>query len=248
VATLSPDTALKRFVRRTTPAPIYALARRLLLTREARRFRDACAAHGDIGRMVDDALASLYFRPDQKRAEIVALLEIVRGLGARRICEIGGRMGGSLALFAQVAAPDAELLSIDIAYLPGQQQALAAFASRRQHIMCLAADSHAERTSRWMNDWLAGDRLDVLFIDGDHSFAGVSDDFARYAPLVRPGGIVAFHDIHPDSNTRHGVKTAADTGEVPRFWQSIKPDYARVSEFIEDPDQDGCGIGVVYLR
>jgi len=39
------------------------------------------------------------------------------------------------------------------------------------------------------------DGVDVLFIDGDHSYAGIIADWLLYAPLVRPGGIVAFHDM-----------------------------------------------------
>jgi len=37
-------------------------------------------------------------------------------------------------------------------------------------------------------------RLDVLFIDGDHSYEGVLADWLLYSPLVKTGGIVAFHD------------------------------------------------------
>ena len=33
--------------------------------------------------------------------------------------------------------------------------------------------------------------IDFLFLDGDHSYEGVRRDFENYAPLVRPGGIVA---------------------------------------------------------
>jgi hypothetical protein len=36
--------------------------------------------------------------------------------------------------------------------------------------------------------------LDVLFIDGDHSYEGVLTDWLLYSPLVRKRGIVAFHD------------------------------------------------------
>jgi len=35
---------------------------------------------------------------------------------------------------------------------------------------------------------------DLLFIDGDHSYEGVKQDWVMYSPLVRKGGIVAFHD------------------------------------------------------
>lgn len=34
----------------------------------------------------------------------------------------------------------------------------------------------------------------VLFVDGDHSYEGVTRDIIHYAPRVVPGGIIAFHD------------------------------------------------------
>jgi predicted O-methyltransferase YrrM len=36
--------------------------------------------------------------------------------------------------------------------------------------------------------------LDVLFIDGDHSYEGCSSDLKAWLPFVKPGGWVAFHD------------------------------------------------------
>lgn len=36
--------------------------------------------------------------------------------------------------------------------------------------------------------------LDFLFIDGNHSYESVLCDFLLYYPLVKPGGVVAFHD------------------------------------------------------
>jgi predicted O-methyltransferase YrrM len=37
--------------------------------------------------------------------------------------------------------------------------------------------------------------VDLIFIDGDHSYEGVKQDFEIYAPLVRSDGLIAFHDI-----------------------------------------------------
>jgi predicted O-methyltransferase YrrM len=37
-------------------------------------------------------------------------------------------------------------------------------------------------------------QVDLLFIDGDHAYGSVLTDWLLYHPLVRPGGIVAFHD------------------------------------------------------
>jgi hypothetical protein len=41
-------------------------------------------------------------------------------------------------------------------------------------------------------------RLQLLFIDGDHSIAGCRYDFENYAGRLVPGGILAFHDYDPE--------------------------------------------------
>ncbi|MEO0196406.1 MAG: class I SAM-dependent methyltransferase [candidate division WOR-3 bacterium] len=45
---------------------------------------------------------------------------------------------------------------------------------------------------------LGNSKLDFLFIEGNHSYEGVKMDFEMYFPLVRKGGIIAFHDIVKD--------------------------------------------------
>lgn len=80
--------------------------------------------------------------------------------------------------------------------------------------------------------------VDFLFLDGDHSYDGVRRDFADYVDLVRPGGIVALHDIHPHSR--------GWGGEVPKFWNEIRERY-RQTELIANPTQDGYGIGVIWI-
>jgi len=66
----------------------------------------------------------------------------------------------------------------------------------------------------------------------------VRRDFELYSPLVRAGGLIAFHDIvdgRPDY-----------VGGVPEFWKSVKTPDAR--ELVEDPRQGGWGIGVFPVR
>jgi len=38
-------------------------------------------------------------------------------------------------------------------------------------------------------------KVDLLFIDGDHSYEGALSDWRLYAPLLAPGATVAMHDI-----------------------------------------------------
>lgn len=42
----------------------------------------------------------------------------------------------------------------------------------------------------------------LLFIDGDHSYEGVSTDLSHWLPFVKPGGVVCLHDC---SDTHPGV-------------------------------------------
>jgi len=73
----------------------------------------------------------------------------------------------------------------------------------------------------------------------------VTLDFEMYAPFVRTGGVIAFHDIVPDYWTRYGTKTRSFTGEVPQFWARLKQTWPSAQEFVVDPEQDGFGIGVL---
>ena len=41
-------------------------------------------------------------------------------------------------------------------------------------------------------DW--GNPIDLLFIDGDHSYEGVKRDWELFIPHVKPFGVVVFHD------------------------------------------------------
>ena len=85
---------------------------------------------------------------------------------------------------------------------------------------------------------LGGVSLDLLFIDGDHSYEGVRDDFRGYRGLVAPGGLIAFHDIVEDRGGRLW------SGGVPALWQQVKPHFPHW-EFIQNPGQESFGIGVV---
>jgi predicted O-methyltransferase YrrM len=57
--------------------------------------------------------------------------------------------------------------------------------------------------------------LDILFIDGDHAYVSVKRDYELYSQLVRPGGLVAFHDIK-DTNFHRRLGCQVST-----FWSEL---------------------------
>jgi predicted O-methyltransferase YrrM len=121
----------------------------------------------------------------------------------RVLVEIGSRFGGSFyALASHVGAP-LTAISIDLPGgpwgIPGTDESLMKVASdlRGQDIDAhvLLGDSHDSDTVNRLTHVLAGRPIDVLFVDGDHRLAGVAADLSLYPPLVRPGGLVAVHDV-----------------------------------------------------
>ena len=67
-------------------------------------------------------------------------------------------------------------------------------------------------------DWTLA--IDLIFIDGDHSYEGVKRDWELFLPHVKPFGIVVFHDTMWDLPPFKG-KARADMG-VPRFVDELR--------------------------
>jgi predicted O-methyltransferase YrrM len=239
--------ALRAVADRILPGWTRSWRARRWLSREAARIQRLRESQPPLEVLLDAVMSSAAFRPQQRTGEILPLLRLLAKEPPRRMLEIGGCRGGTLLLFSSVCEPRARLLSVDLAYSRAQMQVAPLLGGAQQEVACLAADSHAPTTRDRVREWLRGEPLDFLFIDGDHSFEGVAQDLEMFAGLVRPEGIIAFHDIVADALTRHGVASASCSGEVPRFWRSLKERGPTVTEFVDDPDQDGMGIGVIRL-
>jgi predicted O-methyltransferase YrrM len=180
---------------------------------------------------------------NQRRSEIVTFLEWTREAAPRRLCEIGVEGGGTHLLFKR-ALPQIELtVGVDL-YVRRKQQ-LRCFAPKGQVSILIDGSSYDPKTVARVSEALGDTRLDLLFIDGDHSFAGAAQDFQLYRRFVRRGGIIAFHDIVPDSFARTGHRTRTYVGEVPELWRQLRAQYPDHREFVESWNQDGYGIGAI---
>ena len=73
--------------------------------------------------------------------------------------------------------------------------------------------------------------VNLLHIDGFHTYEAVKEDFETWLPKMEQNGVVIFHDIH----VRH-----ADFG-VFKYWAELKKKYSTI-EFV-----GSYGLGVVFL-
>jgi predicted O-methyltransferase YrrM len=201
----------------------------------------------------------------QNPRELRPFLELVAQHPPRVVVEIGTAAGGVFHALAQLASQDALLASIDApveSYGGGAGEMdraaasmLEAMTGPLQRVRLIRDRSFHYSSLLELKQFLGDQPIDLLFIDGDHSYGGVHADFAMYAPLVRPGGLIALHDIctTPDNSGR-GF-------DVAMFWGELRARH-QTREFIDGDAvpgliaQDGVrledrrpmafGIGVVY--
>jgi predicted O-methyltransferase YrrM len=112
-------------------------------------------------------------------------------------------------------------------------------------MVLLRGNSHDGETLEAVKRSLQGNPIDVLFIDGDHTYEGVRADFATYSQLVSPGGLVGLHDIVPEDGQQFpGVRVQA--GGVPGYWNELRQSHEHL-EFVEDWNQGAFGIGAIRI-
>ena len=73
--------------------------------------------------------------------------------------------------------------------------------------------------------------IDILHIDGTHTYDAVREDFFRYLPKMAENGVILLHDV---------AVLKPDFG-VFKFWQEISQDYETINF------SHSSGLGVIFL-
>jgi predicted O-methyltransferase YrrM len=159
------------------------------------------------------------------------------------IVEIGTHRGGTMELWGRLATH--RFVTIDLPDGFGGGLSLAAmtardddFAQRFPHLRSIRGDSHSPATVAQLREHLGSSPIDLLFIDGDHTYSGVQQDVEAYAPLVRPGGVVALHDV-----TCAPARCLVDRVDVPQYWADLSVPDKQV--FSVHAEWGGIGAWVV---
>ena len=174
--------------------------------------------------------AIVTYKALQKPGELAGLLALLVDAAPKVVLEVGADAGGTLWTWWQLPSVR-RVIGVD---LPGGEYSSGRVLDTHGSVVVLG-NSHDPGTLADLVNILDGDAVDFLLIDGDHTYDGVKQDFEMYAPLVRDGGLVVFHDICP-----HPYNPEV---EVRKFWLELSGDR---DEIVTDPATWG-GLGVLHV-
>lgn len=150
--------------------------------------------------------------------------------GARRLFEFGTCTGKTTYLWAVNSPPDARITTLTLppdatdALTVGTGDQAADVDIAAQESVCtefLYSGTEAEaKVTQLFGDSLAFDETpyvgayDVVFVDGAHSYSYVRSDTEKALRMVRPGGLVLWHDYYGHPEGAPGVyRTLAELNE-----------------------------------
>lgn len=181
---------------------------------------------------VDD-LVNLSFEKygaQQNKWEYIEFLKrLIEKNKTGNILEIGSKYGGTTYGFCNIFN---DVISIDIF----KEEQITKIEKEFNNFTFILGDTHDEKTKHQLN----GMKFDVIYIDGDHEYNAVKQDYLDYKEFVKDDGIIVFHDIKRTWWTDEvGI-------QVPILWEEIKNDY--IYEEIINNENDCFGIGLLFKK
>lgn len=195
---------------------------------------------------INDVISTAYTKYGmmQMAKEVEEFSKFFRDLECKNIMEIGTYAGGLFSIMCKLSDQNGIKISVDLPTYPDQENTEAYKNFLNDHktfstnVHFVSADSHKKETLDRVKEILNGQELDFLFIDGDHSYEGVKQDFHMYKDLVKDGGYIGFHDIN-DTEYHRSLNCY-----VAPFWNELTSEY----ESVEFNTHAYCmGIGVIQV-
>lgn len=125
--------------------------------------------------------------------------------------EIGCYGGGSACLMLQIK--NIQVISIDLGYPIDPsivKQNVKNLNIHNNDYYYILGNSQEQETINKLKNLIKDQKIDILFIDGDHTFNGVLSDFSNYEKFVSENGYIVFDDYN-DKEHSPEVKSAVDS-------------------------------------
>ena len=170
--------------------------------------------------------------------ELWELIRIYDDLEPLTVLEIGSQWGGTLYYWLEGAADGATIANIDI--LQGMSEAdKVALPKQWRSWRPVGVELHtfigrSDDPAIFEQVFSVMPEIDFLFIDAVHTYEGAKHDFERYGALVRPGGVIALHDLVTPSFSPHI--------QVGKLWREIQEAGYMTREIRAGADYGGIGV------
>lgn len=155
---------------------------------------------------------------NQNEKELEELINILKSRKNDNILEIGVEYGGTTVEFCKIFK---NVYSIDITEYGTWDVIKEHFPNWKYFI----GDSNSEDIYNKIRN--LNIKFDAIFIDGDHTYENVKNDYELYKEFVSDDGIIIFHDIID------GAINRSCNAWVYKLWEEIKNDY-HYTELIYD--------------
>jgi predicted O-methyltransferase YrrM len=161
--------------------------------------------------------------------ERLALMTLAGQEGIETIVEIGSYLGASATALAAGAKAGGIIYCIDTwnndAMTEGQQDTFSNFLAntRRYSNRIMPVRGWSTARSTIMRVFEHRKTIDLLLIDGDHSYEGVLADWEAYRPMLSKRAIVAMHDIGWAEGVQRVVEEdirplVGEEAQLPNLW------------------------------
>jgi len=228
------------------PAQLISDLRRFLQT-NAQRSREPQASPEVFGHPI--------LHPLQRANELTFMLRLLADVQPRSLLEIGTDKGGGLYHFCQTLNLK-QVIGIDQRGCPFGQLFEQAFPKLQFH--WVPRHSRATGVVNSVQQFLRGEPLDVLFLDGDE--LQFREDLEAYWPLLRkPGGVVFIHDIvnpapraafeayRKQARCYSVLLDTAESREALASQEAGKPAASAYEGWLRHWHGAGCGVGILLL-
>ena len=151
------------------------------------------------------------------------------------VLEIGNRNGGNLCLFARFLDRNGMLIGIDPEEITPLDVPLISSIVLPVTFKFIKGRSQDYTIFDQIIHLVENRGIDILFIDGDHTYEAVKSDYEMYAPLVNHPGLIIFHDI--------GGFESSNPDWPANFWFKELRKHKPYIEIVSNPPI--CGLGIL---
>ena len=172
------------------------------------------------------------------------------------VIEIGVATGGSTKVWHSFLDKDGIFIGIDINLVDpsqnlfGEVEKVIKFYKDDPRMYFILGDSMEQSTVDEVRNILNGRKVDVLWIDGEHSPIAALSDYNLYVEFVKPEGVIAWHDATKNTNVRNVIdeliKPYATRHKYGAVWDLKDSPFQFYCQF--DSSTGHCGIRALVRK